>query len=262
MKKQNKTLIRLASIFTGLVIVVTLVFVFIIVSTKTSTIEVPNVAGYELSKAITTLQDAGFTVADEQEGISSKEVEVGNVVKTSPLAGTERKKGSTIKIYVSTGDATIQIEDYTGKNYLEVKGALEARGLVVNIEEEVVDNDNEENYENGDVIRQSVEADNYLKKGENITLYVASVGITYPNFADGSYNISDVEEFCEDNNLKLEIVYTTSDTYLEGTIYKQSREEGTPVKEGASFKIYVYKNDGEVDNSDDTDIDDCEDGLC
>ena len=94
--------------------------------------------------AIDKLQDAGFTVSDEQEGISSKEIDVGFVVKTSPNAGTERKQGSNIKIYVSTGDATIEIEDYTKKNYLEVKGALEARGLIVNIEDEVIE-DTEEN---------------------------------------------------------------------------------------------------------------------
>ena len=259
LKKQNKTLIRLASIFTGLVIVVTLVFVMIIVSTKTKNIEVPNVEGLSISEAIDRLQNAGFTVSDEQEGISSKDVEVGKVVKTSPMAGTERKKGSNIKIYVSTGDATIEIEDYTGKNNLEVKGSLEARGLVVNIEEEVIDKTEETSFENGDIVRQSVEAGTFLKKGENITLYVASIGEAYPDFTDGSYTVLDVEEFCEENQLKLDVIYTVSDTNLDGTIYYQSREAGSPVKSGATFKIKVYKN--EV-IEDEPEIEECVDGLC
>jgi len=265
LKKQNKTLIRLASIFTGLVIVVTLVFVMIIVSTKTQNIEVPNVEGLGISEAIDKLQDAGFTVSDEQEGISSKEVEVGKVVKTSPMAGTERKKGSNIKIYVSTGDATIEIEDYTGKNYLEVKGALEARGLVVNIEEEVIDETEENSFENGDVVKQSVEAGTFLKKGENVTLYVASIGEAYPDFTDGSYTVTDVEEFCKEHSLKFDpntdIIYTISDTYLDGTIYYQSREAGSPVKEGATFKIKVYKSETETE-PEEPEIEECVDGLC
>ena len=261
LKKQNKTLIRLASIFTGLVLVVTLVFVMIIVSTKTSNIEVPSVEGLTVTQAIDKLQDAGFTVADEQEGISSKDVEVGMVVKTSPLAGTERKKGSTIKIYVSTGDATIEIEDYKGKNYLEIKGGLEARGLIVNIEEEVIEDTDENEYKTGDIVGQSVEAGEFLKKGENITLYIASVGDAYPDFTDGSFTVQDVSEFCEEKGIILDVTYTVSDTHLDGTIYYQSREAGSPVKEGATFKIKVYKNEEPiVENPEDPG--ECVDGLC
>jgi len=262
LKKQNKILIRLASIFTGLVIVVTVVFVLIIVSTKTQNLEVPNVEGKSIKEAINILQDAGFTVSDEQEGISSKDVEVGLVVKTSPLAGTERKKGSNIKIYVSTGDATIEIEDYTGKNYLEVKGALEARGLVVNIEDEVIEDTEDNKFKDGDVVRQSIEAGEFLKKNQNITLYVASIGEAYPDFTDGSYTVADVEEFCGEHGIKLDITYTPSETNLDGTIYYQSREAGSPVKEGATFKIKVYQTEEETESETEEEIEECVDGLC
>ncbi len=259
LKRQNKMLINLAAIFTGLVIVVTLVFVIIMTTNGNQTTEVPDVTNKTLNEAVKILQDAGFTVADKEEGISSTEIEVGNVVRTSPLAGSERKKGSEIKLYVSTGDETIHIEDYTGKNYLEVKGTLVARGLVVNIEEEAVDS--ESNFENDQIVRQSVEVGASLTKGENITLYVAKVGIAYPDFTDGSYTVADVEEFCKDNNITLKITYTVSDTNLDGTIYEQSRAAGTPAKSGATFIIKVYKNE-EPDTEEPDEGNNCEDGLC
>ncbi len=239
LKKQNNTLIRLASVFTGLVIVVTLVFVLIMATSKTKTIKVPNVAGKSLSEAINTLQDAGFAVTDEQEGISSKEVPLGDVVKTSPLAGTKRKKGSTIKIYVSTGDATILIEDYLGKNFYEVKGALEARGLVVIEETDILDEDS--TYKEDEITYQSVEPGESLLAKQNITLKRAILGLPYPDFTNGTYNVSDVEEFCEDNKLDCTVEYKESDSNPAGTIYAQSREAGSPVKNGATFRIYVYK---------------------
>ena len=148
---------------------------------------------------------------------------------------------------------------YVGKNYLEVKGTLVARGLVVNIEEEAVDS--ESNFENDQIVRQSVEVGASLTKGENITLYVAKVGIAYPDFTDGSYTVADVEEFCKDNNITLKITYTVSDTNLDGTIYEQSRAAGTPAKSGATFIIKVYKNE-EPDTEEPDEGNNCEDGLC
>ena len=258
LKKQNKTLIRLASVFTGLVIVVTLVFVLIMVTSKKGNINVPDVTNKDLKAAVQILQDAGFTVSDEQEGVSSKEIEIGNVVKTDPYAGTKRKKGSTVKIFVSTGDATITIEDYSGKNYLEVKGALEARGLIVNTEPDSVDQDSA--FKEDEVTSQSVQKGESLKAGESITLKYAVLGEPYPDFTDGSYNRSDVEEFCEEHKLNCDYVETESETNLAGTIYRQSREAGSPIREGASFKVYIYKTPEE--GTDTPDGETCEDGLC
>lgn len=256
--KQNRTLIRLAAIFTGLVIVVTLVFVFIVASTKTNIVEVPDVANMTLKEAIKTLQNAGFIVNDNYDSEASKTVPVGNVVLTKPAAGTEKKKGSSITIYISTGDETILIEDYNGKNYEYIKGSLEARGLIVNIEEEVID-DKESTYEEGDIIKQSVEPGESLKSGQSITFTIASVCVTYPDFTDGSYTVLDVEDFCEEYKVNLEIEYVKSDTDLAGTIFYQSRGAGDSVKEGATFKIKVYENENDEPIVDEPD---CTDGLC
>ena len=258
LKKQNKTLIRLASVFTGLVIVVTLVFVLIMVTSKKGNVNVPDVTNKNLTEAVKILQDSGFVVEDEQEGISSKEIELGNVVRTSPLAGSKRKKGSSVKIYVSTGDATIQIEDYTGKNYLEVKGALEARGLIVNTEQDSVDQDS--TFKENEITSQSIQKGESLKAGESITLKYAVLGDPYPDFTDGSYNRNDVEDFCQEHKLNCDYVETESETNLAGTIYKQSREAGSPIREGASFKVYIYKAIEEESNTSNGET--CEDGLC
>lgn len=255
LKRQNRTLIRLASVFTGLIIVVTLVFVLIMLTSKTGTLTIPNVTGKTVGEAIKILQDDGFKVSDKQESVSSKDIEVGNVVKTSPYAGTKKKKGSEVTIYVSTGDATILIEDYTGKNFNEVKGALEARGLIVNYEEEALEDTTE--FKDNEIVRQSVEAGTSLKKDQNITLYVAKVGISYPDFTDGTYAVSDVEDFCEENGINLTIVpQITDNKELDGKIYNQSRQAGSIAKSGATFKINVYKYEKE-DEVDEPQI--CED---
>ncbi len=262
LKKQNKILIKLASIFTGLIIVVTLVFAIIMLFNTTADKIVPDVANKTVSEAIKILQDEGFTIASEQEGVSSKDVEVGKVVRTSPYAGVKKKKGAEIKLYVSTGDETIILDDYTGKNYLEVKGSLEARGLVVNIEEEAVDEDSK--FKEDEIVKQSIEKGKSLKKGESITLTIAVVGVVYPDFTDGSYSIGDVEDFCQEHNINLQITETTSEEFLDGTIYRQSRAAGDSVVSGASFKVWVYVNEVEEPTEPDQPNDDnvCTEGLC
>ncbi len=245
LKKQNKLLMKLAIVFTGLILSITVVFVGITIFTKGKSLEVPDVSGKSVSDAIDILQDAGFNVADEQENIASDIIDVGDVVKTSPAAGSSRKKGSTIKLYISSGEGTVLIEDYKGKNYLEIKGALTSRGLNVDVKSEVISESDSE-YNDGDIIAQSVDPGEKLTTGDTITLTYAQKGEVYPDFTDGSYTVSDVESFCEEHNLKLTIKKTTTGNYMNGTIISQSRVAGGIVKSGASFSITVYEGEDSI----------------
>ena len=133
-KSQNKVLIILASIFVGLVVIITTIFVLIPYINSSSQSAIPDVSGYTVTEAINALQDAGFVVADEQREEASETIDEGLVTKTSPAAGSIRKEGTEITIYVSLGDITIEIENYVGENYAEVKGRLEALNLNVYVE--------------------------------------------------------------------------------------------------------------------------------
>ena len=239
LKKQNKLLIILAFIFTGLVVGITALIVFIPMLTGSKQIEVPDVADMTVSDAIDTLQDAGFTVSDEQKEVSSSDIEEGRVVKTSPAVGSKRKDGTTVTLYVSIGDTQIEIEDYTGESYLEVKGKLEALGLFVLIERQDVEETDDVDYEDGLIIDQSIEAGEKVSAGTNITLYIPNVVTNYPNFTDGTYTVEAIEDFADTYELTLDIEYVKTNEYTPGTIYYQSRPEGQRVVAGQTFKIRV-----------------------
>ena len=241
MKKQNKLLIALVSIFTGIVVLITTVFVLIPVITNKATIDVPDVTGLTESEAVKKLQDAGFVVSEETEDISSSEIEEGKVAKTSPVAGSKRKKDSEIKLYMSIGDTTITIEDYTGKSYLEVKGALEAQGLLVSIEKQDVEDNEDIEIDENKVIGQSIESGEKVTEGTQIILYIPNKVTQYPDFTDGTWSISDVEEFAENYELTVEIEEVETSEYEEGDIFYQSKPEGYDILKGTSFKIKVAK---------------------
>ena len=250
-KKENKLLIILSSIFVGLIVIVAAIVLFIPALIKQKDIKVPDVSGMDITKAIETLQNEGFEVSDDQLEISDDEVPEGKVVKTNPASGSKRTKGTIVKLYVSTGDSQITIEDYTGKNYLEVKGALEAHDISVLIEKKEVD---DKDITDGNIIDQDVKAGEKLSAGDTITLYIPNVVTKYPDFTDGSYTIDDVQKFCDQYGVKLKIIYDSTSSYNAGTIFQQSRDKGYTVTEGTTFTITVAKeaekSDSQVSDSD------------
>jgi len=99
-KKENKFLLILAVIFTGLIVVITTLVFLIPQLTKVKEIEVPDVTNMSIVDAENTLKEAGFVIADENKELSSGEVATGNIVRTSPQAGSTRKKGAEVVLYV------------------------------------------------------------------------------------------------------------------------------------------------------------------
>ena len=262
LKKQNKLLIILASIFTLLVVAITTFVVLIPALTVNKEILVPDVSGYTVDDAIKTLQDAGFTVASEQQKIASEEIELGKVVKTSPLANTKRTKGTEVTLWVSEGDTKITLENYIGSNYLEVKGKLEALDVQVIVEKRTVE---DENAGENIVIDQSPKEGEKVAKGDYVTLYIPDVD-KYPDFTNGTYTYEDVVEYLKKYNVTVNKVEQEDSTHTPGIVINQSREKGSRIVSGTSITVTVAKKpesssgEGEGDVADEETCE--ESGLC
>ncbi len=244
-KSDNKILITLSAIFTGIVVVITCIIVFLPIITNQKEIKVPDVIGLELTEAIGKLQDEGFKIADEQKETSSDEIPAGKVAKTNPMAGVKKTKGSEITLYISTGNAGFVMEDFTGKNYLTVKGTLEAYGVYVILEKKDVDNVTDASV----ILDQSVKAGEKVSKGDTVTLYIPNITAKYPDFTSGDYTKEQIEAFCTQNNItcKFNEVSEATGNYKSGDIIKQSRPEGTQVTSGASLTITIYVKEDVVE---------------
>ena len=242
-KKMNKALIALGSIIAVLafaVIFITLIYPRFFAKQD---VEIPDVTDMTLAQAEKVLEDKGFKVKDKTKKENSDEIAKGKVIETDPEIGRSVKEGTTIILTVSKGSAKIEIEDYTGQNYYEVKAKLEAAGLeVVTEKEDIADSeDADENI----ILSQDVKAGTKLAKGEIITLTIPNIYATYPDFAAEGYTVVDVRSFCEDNDIALEIKYQDSDNQNDGTIIYQNMSPGTKVNAGATLKITVIKKEAE-----------------
>ena len=236
---QNKLLITLASVFVGLVVVITTIFVLIPKITSSKQTAIPDVTNYSVTDAIKALQKAGFVVSDEQREEANENVEEGKVSRTSPAIGSIRKEGTEVIIYRSLGDVTIAIEDYTGKNASEIKGKLEALKVQVIIEKKEVDLTDGETYKENIIIGQSIEAGEKISEGSSITLYVPKLDNKYPDFVNENYSVEEVENFCSEYGVTLTKKEVETTEYAAGSIIYQSRAAGTTVVSGAKITIHI-----------------------
>lgn len=255
-KKQNKFLIILASIFTALVLIITSLVVLIPFITSKSQIEIPDVTNKTLKEATKIIQKKGFQISEEQVEQASETVKEGRIIRTNPVAGTRRKKGYEVVLYVSLGDATVIVENYTGKNFSEVKGALESQKIKVLREEQEVDSGDTAG--ENEIIGQSVEVGQKLSAGDTITLYVAELNKKYPNFLDGNYDEAKIKEFAQENNITVDIKYVEDSTKDNGTVIYQDKPEGYKIIEGSTFSVKIVKNN----EPDVTPPEDCDSDWC
>ena len=165
----------------------------------------------------------------------------GRVVRTDPEKGRSVKQGTKITIYKSTGEETFEIEDYTGQNYIEVQTILETQyGLDVSIEKRDVDASDRE-YDEQEIIGQSLAAGSEVKEGDSIILYIPNIVDTFPDMAGEGWSLADAEAFCDKYGLTIKVEYQDTTAYEEGKIIDQSRAAGSPIVKGQTFTVTIAR---------------------
>lgn len=246
-KKENKILLILGAIFTSIVVLVTAICVILPKVTNVSNVRVPDVVELTPEKAVEKLIEEGLEAAEEFKEIASDTIEEGKVVKTDPVAGTLVKEGKVVTVYVSSGANSLTLEDYTGKNYIEVRAILENSHQVnVTIEKKAVDDPSE--YTASAIIGQSPKAGEKVPEGGTVILYIPDIEEMYPDFTSGDYTLSEIQEFAQKYSLNLNIKYVETSEYPAGTIIAQSRSANTRIATGAAFTISIAAEPQEIDN--------------
>ena len=248
-KKMNLALIITSGV-AGLLVLLSVIFFFVVPAMGPKDVKIPDVTGLTVEKAEEKLLNAGLEINVKTKEESSEDVKEGRVVKTEPSKNRTVKEGQKITLIVSTGTAKIKIEDYTGKNAMEVKGALELLGLNVTVETKKVEETEGIEYDADLVIEQSVIKGKKLKKGDSIILFTPDVMVKYPNFVK-TYTFAQVEEWASKNNVTVIKQEISTNDCPAGTIIAQDKPEGYLVYPGTSFTVTVAIEPDEDDNIED-----------
>ena len=241
-KKENKTLLILGAIFTGLILITTSIVLLLPKLTESRNVIVPDVSGLSIKDAEKLILKNKLIINTTIKETTSDTIEKGKIVKSDPSSGRTVKEGTTIVLYQSTGASTYEMEDFVGKNYIEVKTILEkVNNLFVVIEE--IEVEDISTYNSGEILKQNPEVGTKLTPGETVTLYIPDMSATYPDFTTGDYSLTDIQAFAEKYNLSLKVEYKETSLYEVGTIIDQTPKEGATIISGMTLKIVIAEEE-------------------
>lgn len=240
-KSKNKLPIILAAVL--LVILIALAIIYLVISSHdVKEVKVPDVENLTTEEAIKELKKYGLNYTTKSE--ENKDIEEGKVIRTEPKKGSTKVKGSTVTIIESSGKEFLVLEDYTGQNYYEIKGKLEAKGIKTEMKTKTVENASEYKDKEDLIIDQepkyNKDEEKKLYKNDTVILYIPEVDV-YPDMVEEKWTLEQAQDFAKEYKLTLDITYKETKDVDENIILSQSRAKGDPIYEGYTLKITVSK---------------------
>lgn len=239
--EKNKLPIILAGVL--LIVLIALAgFYKLVLDHDDKEVRVPNVVGLTTEEAIKKIEKAGLKYTTKSEENDKADAET--VIRTEPKAGSSKRKGSIITIVESSGKEFLLLEDYTGKNYYEVKAKLELSGINVEMKTKTVDNGYDYKDKEDLIIGQepvfNKDEETKLYKKDLVVLYIPEVDV-YPDMVKEKWTLSQAQDFAKEYNLTLDVSYKETDEVEENIILSQGRVPGDPIYKGYTLKITISK---------------------
>lgn len=211
-----------------------------------NTKSVPDVSGKSEADAQKELEDAGFKVTSSFQ--YDDNVENGNVISTTPAAGTKAEKGTQITMLVSKGSDKKSVPNVRGMEDSAAQNTIKNYGFNVGS----VTYQYSDSVSKGLVISQGVVAGTKAAAGTSISLVVSSgpkpeEKIEVRGFVGQSE--SELNSWASQNGLytnKSDSQY--SDTYAAGTIISMSPSSGS-VSKGSTISYVVSLGSNPSNNS-------------
>ncbi|WP_144461409.1 Stk1 family PASTA domain-containing Ser/Thr kinase [Siminovitchia fortis] len=205
-------------------------------------VQVPDVSGEMYDDAVKSLVDAGFEVGEKIE-TTDEVVAEGEVIKTSPKAGREVKKGSLINVYVSTGKEKFELSDYKGRDYDKIVELLDKEGFDHIDREDVYDT-----AAPGTIIEQDPAPGSEVVPSETTLIFKVSLGEEKVTLEDLSgNNQKGLESYEKSTGLIIDSSNEEySDDVPEGLVIKQDPAPGTELMKGSTVKVTISKGQKEI----------------
>lgn len=232
--KKTKSKKKLAMFILIPILLILGMVIFIFSSQPDQVIISEDILGLPLAEAKEKLENQRLELGEIIEQ-SNDDVEEGLIFKLNPKEGSTVLEGSKIDLYLSLGERPFEIQDYTGKEYEEVRAELTELGFEVNKEDQA---SNE--VEAGKIIEQDLAKNTEVIISETPINFLVSSGKPLADLRDLSgYSRAGVDDYAESLGLKLTSKEKSSEDVALGFVISQEPSAGTRVKAGDSLEV-VY----------------------
>ena len=196
--------------------------VLVVVSKGPERYDVPDVLGATTAEATARLEEASLARGKVTEEFDEN-VPEGQVISTTPEAGSSEKPGTKVALVVSKGRQPIDVPDFTGKEATEAAKALADLGLEVDATQQ----ENSDSVPKGRVISQDP-AGGTLYRGDRVTLVVSKgpVMVEVPNVVGKT--LSQAQRILEDAGFSVKVEKALGGLFR--TVRFQDPEDGRAPK--------------------------------
>ena len=237
-KQTPKKKMKKWPLIVGIVVLLAIIGIVTVAMLTPNKVQVPDVANKPIDEAIKMLQDAGFTIGEQDER-NSEEIEQGNVIETSPNAGLEKVKGTEIDLIVSLGKETDIMDDFVGKQSEQVISILDGQEY-----KSVTINEVYSDEPSGVILEQSPEAGEEIVIKETEVVLTVSVGqekVSVINLY--GFNEANLKEYERSSGFKINVAKDrkNSDTVAAGNVLEQSPKAGSTLVKGGTINVVLSK---------------------
>ena len=215
----------------------------VVVSGGQEYLDMIDVTDMSYEKAAAQLENMGFIV-EEPEYEYSEDVAEGNVISSSPAAGSPILPGDSVHLVVSQGEEVkmVRVPNVTGQSLESARVALTSQGLSISGITEVTNERDQ-----GTVIYQSIAANTEVEEGTSLTLQVSKGPEKEPDVQKvvvptvTGQPIDTARNLLLDSELRIGSVTEVDSEAPAGQVVYQSIPAGTSVEEGTAVSLQVSK---------------------
>ncbi|ROQ37105.1 serine/threonine-protein kinase [Frondihabitans sp. PhB188] len=213
-----------AWIWAGIVLIAIIVIAVVIWVARLSPVVLPSTAGIDVPTVASEPYKTGAAkltklgLVPERSDITSESVDEGDIVKTSPPAGTPVAKDEIITVYVSTGPDTVAMPDVSGSPTADAWDQLTTLGL----QQGSVSEQDSPTVAAGTVISSTPEPGTSVEPGSTVDLVVSSGTVNVPDVTEKS--VADAMSAL--SSLGLDVRTTADDSCTGNIVSTQSLPVG------------------------------------
>lgn len=240
-KKKRRNII-IISVILGIAALAAIMFgIWFVYNSQNNLVSVPTIdSSMSASTAKETIESAGLHFQQETDDNSSEPR--GTFTRQDPTGGTRVAKGSTVRVWFSSGPRARTIPNVKGMTQQAATSALTSAGFKVSS----VATENSATVEKDHVTRTDPASGTQQPQGTSVILYISTGQTTVPTGLVGKSQSEAVRQL-NNNGFNTNIMQENSDSVAAGNVTRVNPAEGSTVSQGATITVYISSGPKMID---------------